>query len=132
MIAPIFIVCAASPPVVALLGGDTLRLYPFGQQDDNVVYPYVVWQNITGSPENYLAQTIIRDTVIGDGTISNAKIGNYIQSNNYVANTSGWHINKAGTFYINGSAGTGRMVISNTLIQIYDNNNVLRVRMGLW
>lgn len=77
-------------------------------------------------------QTIIRDTVIGDGTISNAKIGNYIQSNNYVANTSGWHINKAGTFYINGSAGTGRMVISNTLIQIYDNNNVLRVRMGLW
>lgn len=77
-------------------------------------------------------QTIIRDTVIGDGTISNAKIGNYIQSNNYVANTTGWHINKAGTFYINGSAGTGRMVISNTLIQIYDNNNVLRVRMGLW
>ncbi|MDF3830778.1 phage tail protein [Pseudocitrobacter sp. 2023EL-00150] len=77
-------------------------------------------------------QTIIRDTVIGDGTISNAKIGNYIQSNNYVANSTGWHINKAGTFYINGSAGTGRMVISNTLIQIYDNNNVLRVRMGLW
>ncbi|HFV0549975.1 TPA: host specificity protein J, partial [Escherichia coli] len=30
-------------------------------------------------------QAIIRDTVIGDGTISNAKIGNYIQSNNYVA-----------------------------------------------
>ncbi|KAA1050551.1 host specificity protein J [Pseudocitrobacter sp. 73] len=77
-------------------------------------------------------QTIIRDTVIGDGTISNAKIGNYIQSNNYVANSTGWHINKDGTFYINGSAGTGRMVISNTLIQIYDNNNVLRVRMGLW
>jgi len=56
MIAPIFSVCAASPSVVALLGGDTLRLYPFGQQDDNVVYPYVVWQNVTGSPENYLAQ----------------------------------------------------------------------------
>ncbi len=56
MIAPIFTVCAASPSVVALLGGDTLRLYPFGQQDDNVIYPYVVWQNVTGSPENYLAQ----------------------------------------------------------------------------
>ncbi|TKU71469.1 DUF3168 domain-containing protein [Citrobacter sp. wls710] len=56
MIAPIFIVCAARPTVVALLGGDTLRLYPFGQHDDNLVYPYVVWQNITGSPENYLAQ----------------------------------------------------------------------------
>jgi len=56
MIAPIFSVCAASPSVVALLGGDTLRLYPFGQQDDNVVYPYVVWQNVTGSPENYPPQ----------------------------------------------------------------------------
>lgn len=92
------------------------------QAGGNVTLPFVI-QN---------GQTIIRDTVIGDGTISNAKIGNFIQSNNYVANTSGWQLNKSGTFYINGSAGTGRMVISNTLIQIYDNNNVLRVRMGLW
>ncbi|MCF0005911.1 TipJ family phage tail tip protein, partial [Enterobacter hormaechei] len=30
-------------------------------------------------------QTFIRDTFIQDGTISNAKIGNYLQSNNYVA-----------------------------------------------
>lgn len=56
MIAPIFPVCAASPLVRGLLGGDTLRLYPFGLQDDNVIYPYAVWQNISGSPENYLAQ----------------------------------------------------------------------------
>ncbi len=41
-------------------------------------------------------QAIIRDTVIGDGTISNAKIGNYIQSNNYVAGSAGWKLNKAG------------------------------------
>ena len=56
MIAPVFSVCAASPAVTALLGTDPLRLYPFGLQDDAVVYPYVVWQNISGSPENYLAQ----------------------------------------------------------------------------
>jgi len=56
MIAPIFTVCAASPHVVALLGGETLRLYPFGLQDDNVIYPYAVWQNLYGTPENYLAQ----------------------------------------------------------------------------
>lgn len=41
-------------------------------------------------------QAIIRDTVIGDGTISNAKIGNYIQSNNYVAGSVGWKLDKAG------------------------------------
>lgn len=56
MIAPIFSVCSASPAVVALLGGSTLRLYPFGLQDDNVSYPYAVWQNVDGDPENYLAQ----------------------------------------------------------------------------
>ncbi|MCT2766576.1 host specificity protein J [Enterobacter cloacae] len=77
-------------------------------------------------------QTIIRDTVIGDGTISNAKIGNYIQSNNYVAGSAGWKLDKGGTFEINGVAGGGRMLISSTLIRIYDSNNVLRVRMGLW
>lgn len=77
-------------------------------------------------------QTIIRDTVIGDGTISNAKIGNYIQSNNYVAGYAGWKIDKGGTFEINGVAGGGRMLISSTLIRIYDSNNVLRVKMGLW
>lgn len=69
---------------------------------------------------------------IADATITTAKIASTIQSTNYVANTTGWQINKAGTILINGSGGTGRMVISNNIIQIYDNNNVLRVRMGLW
>lgn len=77
-------------------------------------------------------QVFLRSAFIQDASIDNAKIGNYIQSNNYVVNTSGWQLNKTGTFYINGSSGTGRMVITNTLIQIFDSNNVLRVRMGLW
>ena len=77
-------------------------------------------------------QTIIRDTVIQDGTIENAKIGNYIQSNNYVAGSAGWKLDKGGTFEINGVAGGGRMLITSTLIRIYDSNNVLRVRMGFW
>ncbi|WP_162534798.1 DUF1983 domain-containing protein, partial [Escherichia coli] len=46
-------------------------------------------------------QAIIRDTVIGDGTISNAKIGNYIQSNNYVGGSSGWRITKNGASEFN-------------------------------
>lgn len=62
MIAPIFAVCAASPAVNALLGGQTLRLYPFGTQNDNIIYPYAVWQNVSGSPENYLAQRPDADT----------------------------------------------------------------------
>lgn len=92
------------------------------QAGGNVTLPFVI-QN---------GQTIIRDTVIGDGTISNAKIGNFIQSNNYVAGSAGWKLDKGGTFEINGVAGGGRMLITSTLIRIYDSNNVLRVRMGLW
>ncbi|EAA6647964.1 MULTISPECIES: tail completion protein gp17 [Enterobacteriaceae] len=57
MIAPIFPVCASSPEVTALLGSNPVRIYPFGIQDDNVVYPYAVWQNLPGGgPENYLNQ----------------------------------------------------------------------------
>lgn len=48
MIAPIFAVCAASQAVRDLLGSTPVRLYPFGMQDDNIVYPYAVWQNVGG------------------------------------------------------------------------------------
>lgn len=69
---------------------------------------------------------------IQDASITNAKIGNVIQSNNYVSNSTGWSINKDGSIQINGSGGTGRMVIQSNIIQIFDNNGTLRVRMGLW
>lgn len=89
---------------------------------NSVALPFVI-QN---------GQTFIRASFIQDGTIENAKIGNYIQSNNYVAGSAGWKLDKGGTFEINGVAGGGRMLISSTLIRIYDSNKVLRVRMGLW
>ncbi|WP_319077349.1 TipJ family phage tail tip protein [Enterobacter cloacae] len=89
---------------------------------NSVALPFVI-QN---------GQTFIRASFIQDGTIENAKIGNYIQSNNYVAGSAGWKLDKGGTFEINGVAGGGRMLITSTLIRIYDSNNVLRVRMGLW
>lgn len=54
MIAPIFAACAGSPAVTALIGSAPVRLYPFGLQDDNVVYPYVVWQNVGGAAAMYL------------------------------------------------------------------------------
>lgn len=79
-----------------------------------------------------LANGSVNAIKIVDGQITTAKIASTIQSTNYVANSTGWQINKAGTIYINGTGGTGRMVISNNIIQIYDSNGTLRVRMGLW
>ncbi|EFE0760642.1 DUF1983 domain-containing protein [Escherichia coli] len=53
---------------------------------NSVALPFVI-QN---------GETFIRASFIQDGTIENAKIGNYIQSNNYVAGSAGWKLNKAG------------------------------------
>jgi hypothetical protein len=55
MYAPIFAICAADADVKALLGSAPTRLYPFGEASEGVTKPYVVWQLVTGSPENYLA-----------------------------------------------------------------------------
>ena len=74
---------------------------------------------------------IIQSAVIGDGSITNAKIGNFIQSNNFVWAQRGWYLGKDGTFQINGQGG-GRMEINNNIIQVFDGNGRLRVRMGLW
>ncbi|MED5716636.1 phage tail protein [Enterobacter hormaechei] len=76
-------------------------------------------------------QVFIRDALIGDGTISNAKIGNYIQSNNYVAGSVGWRLDKGGTFENYGStAGEGAMKQTNQTISVRDSRNVLRVQIG--
>lgn len=50
----IFPTCAADPAVTALLGTSPVRLFPFGMAPAGVVKPYAVWQQVGGSPENYL------------------------------------------------------------------------------
>jgi predicted phage tail protein len=76
-------------------------------------------------------QVFINQAFIQDGTITNAKIGSYISSTNYVAGQSGWILNKDGTLEINGVIpGQGRLVINSQNVSVYDVNNVLRVRLG--
>ncbi|MCE0846039.1 phage tail protein [Buttiauxella sp. A2-C1_F] len=75
-------------------------------------------------------QAIIRDTVIGDATISNAKIGSFIQSNNYVANTSGWRLDKDGAWFNFGSDGAGARKSTNVTDSVRDENGVLRCQWG--
>ncbi|WP_368538664.1 phage tail protein [Enterobacter hormaechei] len=91
------------------------------QAGSTVTLPFVI-QN---------GQVFIRDALIGDGTINNNKIGNYIQSNNYVAGSVGWRLDKGGTFENYGStAGEGAMKQTNQTISVKDANNVLRVQIG--
>ncbi|AJP53279.1 host specificity protein J [Pseudomonas simiae] len=76
-------------------------------------------------------QTFIRSAFIQDGTITNAKIGNYIESNNYVEGTSGWKLFFDGTFEINGAfGGQARQVINNRGGKVFDENGVKRYQWG--
>lgn len=53
----------------------------------------------------YNGQVFIRDAFIQDGSITNAKIGNYIRSTNYVAGPggAGWNIDKSGNCEMHGA-----------------------------
>ena len=76
-------------------------------------------------------QVFMNSAFIMDGSITNAKIGNYISSSNYIAGQQGWILNKDGTLEINGIIpGQGRLVINSLNVSVYDANNVLRVRLG--
>ena len=77
-------------------------------------------------------QTFIKSAFIQDGTITNAKIGNYIQSNNYDPGKAGWKLFFDGTFEINSSLGTGqaRQVINNAGGKVFDAGGIKRYQWG--
>ncbi|HBX8664560.1 TPA: DUF1983 domain-containing protein [Klebsiella pneumoniae] len=71
-----------------LVQADTFAVYTGGT---GKAYPFIVQGGVA-----YMQEALIRD-----GSISNAKIGNVIQSNNYVDGYSGWSINKDGSAQLN-------------------------------
>lgn len=77
-------------------------------------------------------QVFMSSAFLQDGSITNAKIGNYIQSNDYVAGISGWKLFFNGTFEINSSLGAGqaRQVINNNGGKVFDENGVKRYQWG--
>ncbi|AJO79367.1 DUF1983 domain-containing protein [Pseudomonas sp. MRSN 12121] len=76
-------------------------------------------------------QTFIKSAFIEDGSITMLKIGQYLQSDNYVAGVQGWRLDKAGNLEFNGPApGGGRLTMTNRAVKVYDQNNVKRVQLG--
>lgn len=76
-------------------------------------------------------QVFMNSAFIQDGSITMLKIGQYLQSDNYVAGTQGWRLDKAGNLEFNGPApGGGRLTMTNRAIKVYDQNGVKRVQLG--
>lgn len=77
------------------------------------------------------SQTFIVSALIQDASITNAKIGSYIQSNNYVAGKAGWRIDKNGVLEMNSALpGGGRSVFDSNGMAVYDQNGVKRFAAG--
>ena len=75
-------------------------------------------------------QVFLRSAFILNGSIDNAKIGNFIQSNNFVPGVSGWRWDKNGTFENYGTNGLGAKKETNITTSVRDANGVLRVQIG--
>lgn len=108
-------------PIVTRVGFNANQFVLMSGSGDTQYSPFAV---VNG-------QVFISSAFIQDGTITNAKIGNFIQSNNYVAGSVGWRLDKSGTLEMNGAtSGQGRLTLNNTRMDVYDQNGTLRVRMG--
>lgn len=63
MFSPAYEIAKASGPVVAALG-DPLRLYDFGDAEQDGSKPYAVQQVVGGFSENYLGETPDADSIL--------------------------------------------------------------------
>ena len=79
-----------------LVQADTFAVYAGGS---NKTFPFVVQNGVA-----YMQEALIRD-----GSITNAKIGNVIQSNNFVDGSQGWRIAKDGSSQFNNVIVRGRV-----------------------
>ncbi|HHB9369490.1 TPA: host specificity protein J [Enterobacter roggenkampii] len=117
----IAVLAEAGKPVVTRVGFNANQFVLMSGSGDTQYSPFAV---ING-------QVFMSSAFIQDGTITNAKIGDFIQSNNYVAGSVGWRLDKSGTFENYGSTvGEGAMKQINQTISVRDANNVLRVQIG--
>src|SRR5699024_261966 len=72
-------------------------------------------------------QVFIQSAVIKDGSITNAKIGNRIQSNNYVQGSQGWAIDKSGSAELNNATVRGSLYASNGNFAFNGTNNTVQI-----
>jgi len=98
-------------------------------------------QITSANVSTYIAAAAIGEVHVVDGAITNAKIGNVIQSNSYVSDTAGWKIDKNGNMELNSAVFRGtidvksgtsgeRLEVKNNVIKVYDAAGILRVKMG--
>lgn len=88
--------------------------------DGSLSYPFII-----SGGANYFNTAFFQDA-----SISFLKVGDNVQSTNYVAGISGWKLFKNGDFEINGTSGGGRQLINSSGGKVFDANGVKRYQWG--
>lgn len=96
---------------------------------------FAVMSAINGTPRAFFAVqggiTYMDTAFIQNGTVSFLKVGDDVQSTNYIEGQTGWRLAKNGNLEFNGPvAGGGRLTMTNRAIKVYDENGVKRVQLG--
>lgn len=123
----IAVLAEAGKPVVTRVGFNANQFVLMSGSGDTQYSPFAV---VNG-------QVFISSGFIQNGTITNAKIGNVIQSNNYSAGTAGWTINKNGSAEFNNVtvrggvyAQNGQFGFTNSTGGVTINNNGVTVSLS--
>lgn len=98
----IAVLAESGKPVVTRVGFNANQFVLMSGSGDTQYSPFAV---VNG-------QVFISSAFIGEGTITNGKIGNYIRSNNYQAGVSGWNIPKDGSPEFNNGTFRGSLYAS--------------------
>ncbi|HAT3931526.1 host specificity protein J [Citrobacter freundii] len=118
----IAVLAEAGKPVVTRVGFNANQFVLMSGSGDTQYSPFAV---VNG-------QVFISDAFIQNGSITNAKIGDYIQSNNFVAGSTGWRIDKNGNAELHGKlyADSGQFAFNGTNNTVVINGNGLTVNLS--
>ncbi|WP_159282888.1 host specificity protein J [Rahnella variigena] len=117
----IAVLAQAGQPVVTRVGFNANQFVLMSGSGDTQYSPFAV---VNG-------QVFISDAFIQDGTITNAKIGNYIQSNNYSTSGTGWNLDKnTGFTFKSATAGQGSITLDGRGLRVYDSVGNWKVKVG--
>lgn len=118
----IAVLAEAGKPVVTRVGFNANQFVLMSGSGDTQYSPFAV---VNG-------QVFISDAFIQNGSITNAKIGDYIQSNNFVAGSAGWRIDKNGNAELHGKfyADSGQFAFNGTNNTVVINGNGLTVNLS--
>ena len=96
---------------------------------------FSVMSEINGVPKAFFSisggATYMDTAFIQTGTVSWLKIGDNVQSTDYVAGVTGWRLGQTGGLELNGNGANGRSTFDGAELLMRDTNGTLRIKLSV-